>query len=180
MAKYAAGEACVKAVDQAVHTLGGNGLTREYGLGRPDHRVPRRPDRPGQPGDDPQLRLPPVPGPSEVVLEPAAGGEPEPSDLSPFSIPRGDSPTLHTRTAPRAASRAAPASATTGVLPWCSAASTQTSRPSTCPSTKRSSAGPPPSAYHGALIDGTDGTSLTYAQLDRFHRRIAAALADAG
>ncbi|MDX3536877.1 acyl-CoA dehydrogenase [Streptomyces sp. MB09-01] len=33
MAKYAAGEACVRAVDQAVHTLGGNGLTREYGLG---------------------------------------------------------------------------------------------------------------------------------------------------
>ncbi|MER7172257.1 acyl-CoA dehydrogenase family protein [Streptomyces mesophilus] len=33
IAKYAAGEACVKAVDQAVHTLGGNGLTREYGLG---------------------------------------------------------------------------------------------------------------------------------------------------
>ncbi|KAF0650994.1 MULTISPECIES: acyl-CoA dehydrogenase family protein [Streptomyces] len=34
MAKYAAAEACVRAVDQAVHTLGGNGLTREYGLGR--------------------------------------------------------------------------------------------------------------------------------------------------
>jgi len=32
MAKYAAGEACVKAVDQAVHTLGGNGLTREFAL----------------------------------------------------------------------------------------------------------------------------------------------------
>ncbi|GGK72859.1 acyl-CoA dehydrogenase family protein [Streptomyces flaveus] len=32
MAKYAAGEACVKAVDQAVHTLGGNGLTSEFGL----------------------------------------------------------------------------------------------------------------------------------------------------
>ncbi|MEU9504209.1 acyl-CoA dehydrogenase family protein [Streptomyces sp. NPDC048196] len=32
MAKYAAGEACVRAVDQAVHTLGGNGLTQEYGL----------------------------------------------------------------------------------------------------------------------------------------------------
>ncbi|MFG3183921.1 acyl-CoA dehydrogenase family protein [Streptomyces nigra] len=32
MAKYAAGEACVKAVDQSVHTLGGNGLTREFGL----------------------------------------------------------------------------------------------------------------------------------------------------
>ncbi|MFF7280592.1 acyl-CoA dehydrogenase family protein [Streptomyces griseorubiginosus] len=32
MAKYAAGEACVKAVDQAVHTLGGNGLTKEFGI----------------------------------------------------------------------------------------------------------------------------------------------------
>lgn len=32
MAKYAAAEACVHAVDQAVHTLGGNGLTSEYGL----------------------------------------------------------------------------------------------------------------------------------------------------
>ncbi|MER6025125.1 acyl-CoA dehydrogenase family protein [Streptomyces sp. NPDC001851] len=32
MAKYASAEACVKAVDQAVHTLGGNGLTREFGL----------------------------------------------------------------------------------------------------------------------------------------------------
>ncbi|MEU3481167.1 acyl-CoA dehydrogenase family protein [Streptomyces sp. NPDC033754] len=34
MAKYAAAEACVKAVDQAVHTLGGNGLTKEFGLAR--------------------------------------------------------------------------------------------------------------------------------------------------
>jgi alkylation response protein AidB-like acyl-CoA dehydrogenase len=32
MAKYAAGEACARTVDQAIHTLGGNGLTREYGL----------------------------------------------------------------------------------------------------------------------------------------------------
>ncbi|MCB5909817.1 acyl-CoA dehydrogenase family protein [Streptomyces pinistramenti] len=32
MAKYAAAEAAVRAVDQAVHTLGGNGLTQEYGL----------------------------------------------------------------------------------------------------------------------------------------------------
>ncbi|MEH0577801.1 4-coumarate--CoA ligase family protein [Streptomyces sp. B21-108] len=31
-----------------------------------------------------------------------------------------------------------------------------------------------------ALVDGTDGTTLTYDQLDRFHRRVAAALADAG
>ncbi|MEU1511955.1 acyl-CoA dehydrogenase family protein [Streptomyces sp. NPDC005811] len=34
MAKYAAGEACVRAVDQAVQTLGGNGLTTEFGLAR--------------------------------------------------------------------------------------------------------------------------------------------------
>ncbi|MFF9900576.1 acyl-CoA dehydrogenase family protein [Streptomyces longispororuber] len=32
MAKLAAADACVRAVDQAVHTLGGNGLTAEYGL----------------------------------------------------------------------------------------------------------------------------------------------------
>jgi alkylation response protein AidB-like acyl-CoA dehydrogenase len=32
MAKYAAAEAGARAVDQAVHTLGGNGLTSEYGL----------------------------------------------------------------------------------------------------------------------------------------------------
>ncbi|HEU5472209.1 MAG TPA: acyl-CoA dehydrogenase [Actinophytocola sp.] len=32
MAKYAAAEACVKAVDAAVQTHGGNGLTAEYGL----------------------------------------------------------------------------------------------------------------------------------------------------
>ncbi|MFF3286786.1 acyl-CoA dehydrogenase family protein [Streptomyces sp. NPDC003023] len=32
MAKYAAAEACANAVDQAIHTLGGNGLTTEYGL----------------------------------------------------------------------------------------------------------------------------------------------------
>ncbi|MGA5571890.1 4-coumarate--CoA ligase family protein [Streptomyces pseudogriseolus] len=31
-----------------------------------------------------------------------------------------------------------------------------------------------------ALIDGTDGTTLTYEHLDRFHRRVAAGLAEAG
>ncbi|MET9255667.1 4-coumarate--CoA ligase family protein [Streptomyces sp. NPDC003717] len=31
-----------------------------------------------------------------------------------------------------------------------------------------------------ALIDGTDGTALTYEQVDRFHRRFAAGLAEAG
>ncbi|MEU3308730.1 acyl-CoA dehydrogenase family protein [Nocardiopsis sp. NPDC006832] len=33
MAKYAAAEVCVRSVDQAVQTLGGNGLASEYGLG---------------------------------------------------------------------------------------------------------------------------------------------------
>jgi alkylation response protein AidB-like acyl-CoA dehydrogenase len=32
MAKYAAGEAAVRATDQAVQSLGGNGLTVEYGV----------------------------------------------------------------------------------------------------------------------------------------------------
>ena len=32
MAKYAAAEACVKIVDQAVQSMGGNGLTTEYGV----------------------------------------------------------------------------------------------------------------------------------------------------
>ncbi|MBQ0883534.1 4-coumarate--CoA ligase family protein [Streptomyces sp. RM72] len=31
-----------------------------------------------------------------------------------------------------------------------------------------------------ALIDGTDGTTLTYEQVDRFHRHVAAALAESG
>ncbi|AIJ14280.1 4-coumarate--CoA ligase family protein [Streptomyces lividans] len=31
-----------------------------------------------------------------------------------------------------------------------------------------------------ALIDGTDGTTLTYEQVDRFHRRVATALAETG
>jgi alkylation response protein AidB-like acyl-CoA dehydrogenase len=32
MAKYAAAEAAVKLVDHAVHSMGGNGLTTEYGV----------------------------------------------------------------------------------------------------------------------------------------------------
>ncbi|MFD1659466.1 4-coumarate--CoA ligase family protein [Streptomyces caeni] len=35
-------------------------------------------------------------------------------------------------------------------------------------------------AQRPALIDGVDGTTLTYEQLDRFHRRLAAAFAEAG
>jgi alkylation response protein AidB-like acyl-CoA dehydrogenase len=32
MAKYAAAEASTRAVDQAVQSMGGNGLTKEYGV----------------------------------------------------------------------------------------------------------------------------------------------------
>ncbi len=70
MAKYAAGEACVKAVDQAVHTLGGNGLTREFGLASLITAAARVSYRTGEPGDDSQLRLPPDPGAAEVLLAP--------------------------------------------------------------------------------------------------------------
>lgn len=43
MAKYAAGEICAKSLDQAVQTLGGNGLASEYKLARmlPASRLPR-------------------------------------------------------------------------------------------------------------------------------------------
>lgn len=33
MAKYAAAEAATRSVDQAVQSMGGNGLTKEYGVG---------------------------------------------------------------------------------------------------------------------------------------------------
>ena len=56
MAKYAAGEASVRAVDQAVQSLGGNGLTKEYGIAAAVHRVEAGPHRPGQPRDGSQLR----------------------------------------------------------------------------------------------------------------------------
>ena len=68
MAKYAAAEAAVRAVDQAVQTHGGNGLATEYGLGDAARRRPGRPDRAGEPRDDPQLRRPVQPRPAEVVL----------------------------------------------------------------------------------------------------------------
>ena len=56
MAKYAAAEAAIRCVDQAIQTHGGNGVAEEYGLTR--HVVGRADDadRAGQPRDDPQLR----------------------------------------------------------------------------------------------------------------------------
>ena len=56
MAKYAAGEAIAAAVDQAIQVHGGNGLSAEFGLACDAGRVPVVPNRPGQPGNDPQLR----------------------------------------------------------------------------------------------------------------------------
>ena len=56
MAKYAAAEASVRAVDQAVQTLGGNGLTKEYGIAAAVTASQAGPHRAGQPRDDPQLR----------------------------------------------------------------------------------------------------------------------------
>ena len=68
MAKYAAGEASSRAVDQAVQSHGGNGLSQGVRGGRDAHRVPAGPHRPGQPGDDPQLRGPDFAGVAALVL----------------------------------------------------------------------------------------------------------------
>ena len=56
MAKYAAAEARVARVDQAVQTLGGNGLASEYGLGALLAGARVGADRAGEPRDDPELR----------------------------------------------------------------------------------------------------------------------------
>ncbi len=49
MAKYAAAEACARAVDTAVHTLGGNGLTERVRARLAADRLPGGPYRAGQP-----------------------------------------------------------------------------------------------------------------------------------
>ena len=68
MAKYAAAEAACHAVDAAVQTHGGNGITQEYGMA--GLLVAARAGRiaPGEPGDDPQLRRDAQPGAAEVLL----------------------------------------------------------------------------------------------------------------
>ncbi len=68
MAKYAAAEAACDAVDRAVQTHGGNGITQEYGVAGAARRGPRRPDRPGQPRDDPELRREALARPAQVLL----------------------------------------------------------------------------------------------------------------
>ena len=70
MAKYAAAEVAVRAVDQAVQTHGGNGLASEYGLGSMLGLRPPRAHRSRQSRDAPQLRGPVQPRPAQVVLTP--------------------------------------------------------------------------------------------------------------
>jgi alkylation response protein AidB-like acyl-CoA dehydrogenase len=51
MAKYAAGEASLRALDQAIQTHGGNGMATEYGLADlwgPDPSVAHRSGQPGR------------------------------------------------------------------------------------------------------------------------------------
>src|ERR1019366_7808262 len=73
MAKYAAAEAALAAIDAAIQTHGGNGVASEYGLMPYRGLAPRvaAPHRAGQPGDDPQLRGPAQPGPAPLVLAPS-------------------------------------------------------------------------------------------------------------
>ena len=87
MAKYAAAEAALAALDAAIQVHGGNGLSTEYGLCRLGAGAAAA-DRPGQPRDDPQLRRPARPGPAAVLLSAARGSAPEiPSAVS-SSSPR--------------------------------------------------------------------------------------------
>ena len=68
MAKYAAAEACLAALDQAIQTHGGNGLATEYGLADAVGRGAAAADGAGQPRDDPQLRRPALAGPAALLL----------------------------------------------------------------------------------------------------------------
>ena len=68
MAKYAAAEASVRTVDQAIQALGGSSMTSGVRPGGHARERPDHPDRAGQPGDDPQLRRPVLTRPAEVLL----------------------------------------------------------------------------------------------------------------
>ena len=123
-AKYAAAEAAVHAVDQAIQTHGGNGLSQEYGVGRAAGDVPREPDRAGQPGDDPQLRRPARPAAAPLLLTPQG--------LSGKALPGAISPEMH-------GGRRCPARASTPV-------SSRPSRPRRRRSTRPCSPARPPAA----------------------------------
>ena len=68
MAKYAAAEAALAALDVAMQAHGGNGVASEYGL-LPYWGLARlAQDRAGEPRDDPQLRRPAQPRPAPELL----------------------------------------------------------------------------------------------------------------
>ena len=68
MAKYAAAEAAIHCVDQAIQTHGGNGFALEYGLTDMYWGARLDPHRPGLARDDPQLRRRALPGAASLVL----------------------------------------------------------------------------------------------------------------
>ena len=68
MAKYAAAEAATRSVDQAVQSMGGNGLTKEYGVAADAGLCPAGADRPDQPRDGAELRGADIAWPAPVLL----------------------------------------------------------------------------------------------------------------
>ncbi len=103
MAKYAAGEVACNSTDVAVHTHGGVGPDHRAGAGQHAGRGPAGPDRPGEPGDDPELRGDALAGAAEVVLSEVAHAGAGPTD------PRREPPLLTPRLrASRGAASAVP------------------------------------------------------------------------
>ena len=78
MAKYAAAEAAIQCVDQAIQTHGGNGFALEYGLTDMYWGARLDAHRPGLARDDPELRGRALARPAALVLgqpaRPTAGG----------------------------------------------------------------------------------------------------------
>ena len=68
MEEYAADEAAASAVDRAIQTHGGAGLSADYGLAAMLGNSRLFTHRPGQPRDDPQLHLTTQPRPTQVLL----------------------------------------------------------------------------------------------------------------
>ena len=70
MAKYAAAEAAIAAVDAAIQTHGGNGMSTEYGLVPLWGLARLLRIAPVSRGDGAQLRRPALPRPAPVLLKP--------------------------------------------------------------------------------------------------------------
>src|SRR5262249_25742208 len=129
---------------------------------------PGGPDRPGEPRDDPQLRVPPVPRAAQVLLTAVRH---RPAQRTAQGAPRGGMLRLTTARRP----------------PPLEGSAMKIFRSDYDPVTPVDlpihDAVPGHAAEFGdipALIDGVEGTTITYTQLDGFTRRIAAALAETG